>query len=227
MCKQNDLSLVFVLDLSDSINKLSMDKSKEWMRQIISYGQRTLSEHGLHFRSSLITFSSKVKLVWNLDGNQAEIEEKLINLQRPHDVLIEEGLTFTKDALQSVVDNVLLSKDAHSNDQTLVVILTDGLPSNQNQNPCSDNQISEKFKQYKVRTVVVGIEQGNTFDTAPFECLYYPYSTEVSFVGVESYESLLGYAMHPIIIDSAFPINCDGIYILPILIGCVYANTNK
>ena len=206
-CKTNDLSLVFVMDLSDSINDHSMDIGKQWIQQTMQYGQELLSRHELNFKSAAITFSSKVDIIWNLNDDPQTIHDKLDNLQRPHDILIEEGLTFTKDALNKVIEDILPLKV--DNEQIVVVLLTDGLPSNDNQNPCRSAEISDKFHQAAVRTIVVGIEQGHIFDTAPFECLYYPYSTDTSFITVENYLSLLGYQMHPVIIDAAFPISCD------------------
>ena len=156
-------------------------------------------------------FSSKVELVWNLDdgiNDSHTVHEKLNDLQRPHDPLLEEGLTFTKDALTKTIDDVLPYQ--FSTEQVLVVVVTDGVPS-KDQNPCGSSEISRVFHGQGVRTAVVSIEEGNVFDLSPFQCLYYPYSTEVSFVSVESYRDLLGYQMHPIIMDAAFPINCDSL----------------
>eukprot|EP01083_Nonionella_stella_P020680 57392_1 len=207
-CKQNDLSVVFVMDLSDSISAHAMDMGKQWIQNTIDIGTQLLSQHDLHFRSSLVTFSSKNELVWNLGEDAEIIRDKLTHLQRPHDPLLEEGVTFTKDALQRVIDGVL--PFSNTGEQLLVVIVTDGLPSNVYQNPCNvESDISAELHSAAVRTVVVAIEQGAVFDTSPFECLYYPYATENSFISVESYESLLGYQMNPIIIDCAFPIHCD------------------
>ena len=75
------------MDLSDSINKNSMEISKEWIGETIDYSQQLLSQNKLHLRSSLITFSSKVELIWNLndDQNNDFIHDKLNNLDRPHD----------------------------------------------------------------------------------------------------------------------------------------------
>lgn len=209
-CKQNDLSLVILMDLSDSINYDSINIGKEWIKRTIYYGKQLLSQNNLNFRSSLITFSSKMELIWNLndDDNDEFINDKLNNLDRPHDALTEQGLTFTKDALKNVINNALPLKNGE-NDQILVVILTDGLPSYNEQNPCIDTEISDIFHLNKIRTVIVGIEEGNTFNTSPFQCLYYPYSTDISFVAIENFQSLIGYQMHPIIIDSAFPITCN------------------
>ena len=199
------------MDLSDSINAQSMDMAKQWVQQTIEYGKQLMSQHDKSFRSSLLTFSSKVDLVWNLDDDPGKIEEKLSGLQRPHDPLMEEGLTFTKDALTKAIDEVLPFQ--FESDQVLVVVLTDGVPSNTLQNPCGSNEVSSVLHAQAVRTVVVSIEEGNTFDLSPFKCLYYPYSTEVSFVSVESYRDLLGYQMHPILMDAAFPINCDSLVV--------------
>ena len=203
-CKENDLSLVILMDLSDSIDSHSMHIGKQWIAQTIDYGKQLMSKNNLNFRSSLITFSSKTNLVWNLNDDQQNINDKLNNLDRPHDVLLEPGLTFTKDALNTVVNQVIPLKNSE-NDQILVVILTDGLPSNQDQNPCFNSEISDIFHSKDIRTVVVGIETGNTFNTAPYQCLYYPYSADISFVGIEHYSLLLGYQLHPIIKDAAFP----------------------
>ena len=97
-----------------------------------------MSEHDKSFRSSLITFSSKVELVWNLDDDQDSSKQKLDNLQRPHDPLLEEGQTFTKDALTKTIDEVLPYQ--FSSDQVLVVVLTDGAPS-KDQNPCGSKKL--------------------------------------------------------------------------------------
>ena len=68
----------------------------------------------------------------------------------------------------------------------LLVLLTDGRPINEFQNPCAGTTRSALLHAQGVRTAIVGMEGAGVSDLAPFEWPFYLYAHEVSFVGVES-----------------------------------------
>ena len=88
-----------------------------------------------------------------------------------------------------------------SNEGVLIVLLTDGYPQPvdaSNQVPClpPDRALITAAlhdnKNYDSRFFVVAVEQeeGALANTAPFECLYEPYSNEESWISVSEFVDL-------------------------------------
>ena len=117
--------IIFVLDISDSMDGDKLNRVKKDSKELIS---SLLSSH--NNKAALITFESNSQIVSDLTND----EELLIN---KIDSLRATGMTNYYQALENV-DNILRNYQKESDEKIIVLFLTDGYP-----NINTPNQISE------------------------------------------------------------------------------------
>ena len=199
MCDNYDISLIILLDSSTSITHHTYTMASKWIYELFSLTSQSLVKVSETYsitddyvkakpclRTSLVKVSSKVDISWNLDTcwDHTTSWNKLKYLSRSDDILSgKQTGTHLKDGIESIVDNIL--PNVHKNEKTFILILSDGIPDSDDQNPCTLYPEELKFKIFEygidVRFMWIGMELGPIIDTEPFECLFDPYFVDDSF----------------------------------------------